>query len=128
MTESTTESGPLNLYLAQAVRVNRNPGMPGFDGDHWRCTLKREGCGGRGFAFFYSMGRGHLGRAPTVRDVLSCLQSDLAIDVFDDYAELEIPPSSRRRCKKQMERFRGFLDRVGIDVDAFIENEEIREG
>lgn len=68
-------------------RVDSNPSMPDFQGDHYRVTLRLKR---HSMTIAYSKGYGHKGVEPTVEEVLDCLALDAdghaqAVD-FDDWA------------------------------------------
>lgn len=66
-------------------RLDRNPHMEDFQGDHWRVTLR---CGRRQMTLPFSKGYGHEGREPETAEVLDCMASDAsgADQGFEDWA------------------------------------------
>jgi hypothetical protein len=63
--------------------VDRNPHMKNSERemDNWKVCLKMDG---RQYSLFFSKGFGHNGKEPTIRNVLSDLQSDLFL-IQDGY-------------------------------------------
>lgn len=68
-------------------QVDRNPNMPGAEGDHWRVKLAR---GGRSMTLVFTKGHGHDGKRPTVHEVIECLRADASsvegADGFEEWA------------------------------------------
>ena len=84
-----------NLTLT-ATRTDRNPGMPDFEGDHWKSTLKRPG---HRMTLVFSKGYGHRGEAPTCEEVLGTLRSDLFYmdcSIEDFCSEVGFDPDSSK--------------------------------
>lgn len=67
-----------------ATRTDRNPHMDGFEGDHYKVTLKRTG---HRMSLPFSKGYGHTGAPPTAEEVLECLRSDACTDgdTFEEF-------------------------------------------
>jgi hypothetical protein len=75
--ESFIKRNGLSMATEKAAE---NPNMTDFDGDNWKVTLRVEnGKGGcRRMTSYYSMGSGHGGREPKLKEVIECLASDAA--------------------------------------------------
>lgn len=124
----TTLADFINAHhiTADAQHADSNPNMDGSENmDHWRVTLRRPG---RKMTVYFSMGRGHNGKAPKADDVLDCLASDAAgvenAQSFEDWAsEYGYDADSRKAhrtytiCKRQAERLRKF---VGDEYQALL--------
>lgn len=116
--------------MCENARVDANPAMPDFVGDHWRVKLARTGSPIT-MALVYSKGRGHKGAPPTVQEVLECLRADAdgADAEFETWADnfgldtdsRQAERSYRATCR-QTARLRKFL---GEDFDEFMQLEEI---
>jgi len=100
-----------------------NPLMEDSAGmDHWTVLLTRKEAGGgrRQFSTPFSKGHGHEGKAPTVEEVLECLQSDAFAEsdfgyFCQDFGYDEDSRKAKRlhervmRQNKKVERFMGEL-------------------
>lgn len=114
----------VTLPTMTARQVDSNPNMPDpHDMTHWRCTLRYRG---RRMTLVFSMGSGHNGREPEVREVLSCMFLDssgvaTARDFEDWCSEYGYDPDIRgaervyRGCVRQATALRRLL---GDDYDA----------
>lgn len=61
----------INEYLGGGKFVRKD--VKGWDGDHWKVTLKYKG---KQYTFVYSKGYGHSGKEPDVKECLYSLMSD----------------------------------------------------
>lgn len=90
-----------------ATRTDRNPDMSDFEGDHWKVTLKRPG---HRMTLVFSKGYGHQGGAPTVIEVLECLQSDARgaeeCASFEDFCDYFGYDNDSRRAEKTYKDFK----------------------
>lgn len=101
--------------------ADSNPNNDDFNGDHWRCTIRRKDNGRRrSMTVYFSQGYGHNGKEPRVCDVLDCLASDAsgienARDFADWAGEYGYDEDSRkaertyRTTERQSLRLRRFL-------------------
>lgn len=99
---------------ATSTKVDSNPNMLDFKGDHWRVTLLRlvvayyveasetyTQMAQTSFTLHFSKGYGHNGAPPEVVEVLECLHSDAHIadncPTFEDFcSELGYDEDSRK--------------------------------
>lgn len=106
-----------HAITADVVAADTNPHMDDdrLPMDHWRVTLRRPRSK---MTVYFSMGRGHNGKEPTVGAVLDCLASDSSNigDSFEDWcADYGYDTDSRKAlrtfnmCRRQAERLRKFL-------------------
>lgn len=131
MTDTPTQPEPMTLDafvsthgLGMTVSpTDHNPFMEdkGRAMDHWQCVLI---CGKRRFSVVFSMGSGHLGKEPTIAEVLDCLASDAgSIDQsFEDWAkDLGMDTDSRmaertyNACVKSSKGLRRLLGDVAYE-------------
>lgn len=103
--------------------IDSNPHMDGFEGDHYKVTLKRPIPGRQHPALSqlsvpFSKGYGHKGVPPTAEDVLECLRSDACTDgdTFEEFCfSLGYDSDSRKAEKlykavqRQTDKLRRFL-------------------
>lgn len=85
-----------NRINMTSQRVQENPNMDDFEGDHWKVRLT---CQGRSLTTYFSQGYGHNGKEPEVEAVLSCLVSDAQAgqDDFEEFcSNLGYDNDSRR--------------------------------
>lgn len=62
-----------NNLTMTAEKAAENQNMTDFEGDHWKVVIKKNG---RRMTSYYSMGYGHKGREPKLKEVLDCFASD----------------------------------------------------
>lgn len=107
-------------------KVDENPNMGDFEGDHWRVVLKRR-FDNDTFETFFSMGYGHSGVEPTVVDILDCAASDASgVDnatSFEDWcSEYGYDEDSRKihktytACCEQKEKLSVFLGEEAFET------------
>lgn len=130
---TTLESFICRFSLSMTSRrTDSNPNVDNerWEADHWRVNIRlpeKAGKDSKRFSIVFSMGKGHKGRHPALRDVLDCLRSDaLSIEStrnFKDWAtELGFDPDSRkaersyRATKGQTELLKEFLGEEAYQV------------
>lgn len=99
--------------------VLENPHMDDFQGDHYKCTLKRMAGGKiKRMTLHFSKGCGHEGEEPKVDEVLDCLASDFVDpgETFESWARnYGYDEDSRKAekiykaCLKQTKKIKSFL-------------------
>lgn len=128
--ETINEFIASNGLSAAVSPADSNPNMDdnGFapalgkpDMDHWRVIIKMsDGDRPAKMTTYFSMGKGHHGKAPELADVLDCLGMDAASvenarDFADWCSEYGYDTDSRKAhrtytiCKRQAERLRKLL-------------------
>lgn len=101
-TVSIAQFVSMNHISMTAERTDSNPIMgDSGDMDHWKCVLKMPG---KRMTLVFSMGFGHHGAEPKVKDVLDCLASDASsienTPDFEDWAsDLGYEADSRKALK-----------------------------
>ena len=68
------------IHYKECNKMHANPNAPDWkNADHWEVVLHITGKGKEPeFITYYSMGKGHKGKKPTMQQVLDCVASDAA--------------------------------------------------
>jgi hypothetical protein len=123
-TEFATKHG----ITMTCTHADKNPAMPSFEGDHWKCRLKR---GKKSMTLIFSKGVGHHGAPPTVGEVLECLSADASYENLDftDWAaemgydddETKVAEKSYKAIVRQTSKLKNLL---GEDFEKLLDVEE----
>ncbi len=118
---------PASKITMSCTYEDSNPNMVDSDKmDNWRCVLRYQG---RSMVVHFSMGYGHNGKEPTVKDVLSSLALDSSCDGMsfeywcDDYgyeSDSRKVERTYKACIKQTKALKRLLgaDYVSITTEA----------
>jgi len=112
-----TEFIEQNKITIKNTKVDKNPNMDNFEGDHWKCVIKMNG---KQMTTYFSKGYGHKGKVPDIAEVLEAMSMDVRsvedYDVCDFVDEFGYKCIEGRRIykacireKEQMESFFGSL-------------------
>jgi hypothetical protein len=113
-----------NKITITSKKVDNNPHMTNFDGDHWKCILEYNK---KRMTIYFSKGYGFEGKKPSIEEVLNCLASDsLCIEnnpSFEEFAnEFGYDTDSRNAkktytvCIKQSKKLFKFLGEVLYNI------------
>jgi hypothetical protein len=118
-----------NGITMKVSRVDSNPAMSDFNGDHWKCVIRM---GKKRMTLIFSQGYAYKGAEPELENVLDCLLSDASIlenaPNFEDYCNEFGYDSDSRKAEKgfkalerQVLKLQNFL---GEKYEEFVFNTE----